>query len=89
METRHKYHGERELLRIASAGDHCAWCVQGGHEFSGAMLSGLWTHYENGVDKGKVLVNVNEDMSFSVVDDEGLHSKINELEERLNLLLNI
>ena len=52
VETRHKYHGDRELLRIAAAGDHLCWCVQGGHEFSGTMLSGLWTHYENGVDLG-------------------------------------
>ena len=52
VETRHKYHGERELLRIAASGDHLCWCVQGGHEFSGTMLSGLWTHYENGVDQG-------------------------------------
>ena len=88
-ETRHKYHGERELLRIAASGDHLCWCLEGGHEFSGQMLSGLWTHYENGVELGQVLMNVNSDMSFSIVDDEGLHSKINALEERLNLLLNL
>ena len=52
VETRHKYHGERELLRIASAGDHLCWTVMGGHEFSGTMLSGVWTHYENGVELG-------------------------------------
>ena len=26
-QTIHKYHGERELIRIASAGDHCCWTV--------------------------------------------------------------
>ncbi len=26
-ETRHKFHGERELLRLAAAGDHLIWTV--------------------------------------------------------------
>ncbi len=88
-QTTHKYHGERELLRIASSGDHLAWVCQGGHELSHTMLSGLWTKYSNGVDEGQVLINVNQDRSFLVVDDEGLHNRLRALEQKLSALLNL
>ena len=53
------------------------------------MLSGIWTRFDNGVDLGPVLMNVNGDMTFSIVDDEGVHNRIKALEDKLKTLLNL
>ena len=63
-ETRHKYHGQRDLLRIAGGGDHLVWTVQGTQELSHTMLSGMWERFEAGVKTGDVLMSVNSDLSF-------------------------
>ena len=53
------------------------------------MLSGMWTRFDNGVEVGQVLMNVNGDMSFSIVDDEGVHNRLKALEDKLKTLLNL
>ena len=53
------------------------------------MLSGTWEKFENGVSQGNVLLQVNQDMSFSVQDNAGLHARIQALEQKLAILLNL
>ena len=53
------------------------------------MLSGTWEKFENGVSQGNVLLQVNQDMSFAVQDNAGLHARLQALEQKLALLLNL
>ena len=86
-ETRHKYHGERDLLRIAGGGDRLCWAVKGVYEMSPNLLSGMWTKYENGVVKGDVLMTVNGDYSFTIHNEEDSLSRLRSLEQKISLLV--
>ena len=82
-ETRHKFHGERDLLRIEAAGDRLCWAVIGTYEMSPNLLSGMWTKYENGVEQGDVLMTVNGDYSFSIHNEEDTLSRLRSLENKI------
>ena len=65
------------------------WVTAGDWEIDNQMLSGTWEKFENGVSQGNVLLQVNQDMSFSVQDNAGLHARIQALEQKLAILLNL
>ena len=88
-ETVHKFHGERPLLQVAAKGDSLLWVTRGDWEIDSDMLSGTWEKFENGVSQGNVLMHVNQDMSFAVQDSAGLHARLQALEQKLALLLNL